>query len=461
MKGHYIIDPGMMPINDIYKDLVDFSKSQDLILLTERRRQSQFKIFEKNIPILFYENFQAPSKTKLHKDFHFLYQKALLSVLEDNRTFLLAERVNRISPLNSVFNQIPIMEQIVYNMVLLHQEKPIHAIIFQATPHNLPNWIMAKVAEVIGIKVQMIQTSPLPWRYWIVEGLDVQKNIFPKNIVVSEIDKSYIQDYVELNRRNYSEALPDYEKKRLEKGKGKFWSWRREFTSGVKNKKAFLSLPYKKKIYDLYQTLTIEPNKGDKYLVFFLHFQPERTSMPEAFEFSNQWLIIRMISNSLPTGWKLYVKEHPSMFTNYFDIRYRNKSFYNNIAELDNTQLLSLESDTFDLIDNAQGVVTITGTVGVQALVRGKPVFTFGVSSYRGLKNVYVIRKTEDLNLAFEAIKEPYQTFSNNEFIEVAQQSISGVDLENEYGISPYDSKIRSNGHIRLLKEYLLNERAN
>jgi hypothetical protein len=44
----------------------------------------------------------------------------------------------------------------------------------------------------------------------------------------------------------------------------------------------------------------------------------------------------------------------------------------------------------FVLIDKASAVATVTGTVGLEALIRGKPVLAFGAAQYRGAKGVFV-----------------------------------------------------------------------
>ena len=383
------------------------------------------------------------------------YDCILKSILSDQRTLLIAERVNKLFPWRSLFNLTSTIEKIIYNSLYFFQENKIDYLLFHSTPHNLPNWVLAKTAELLGISVRMIQTSPLPYRYWIVEGLDIQKPIFPNNVTVTDFDIELLNEYIKLNQADYKEALPEYEKKRLDSRKGKFWSWRKEFKDILKNPKFLITILGKRKLFNLYKSLSVQPNFENKYIVFFLHFQPERTSMPEGLDFSNQWFIIKMISQTLPDDWELLVKEHPSTYTNRIDFKYRGTTFYSDIDKLQNVKLVPLHINTFDLIDNSQGVVTITGTVGVQSLIRNKPVLVFGLASYRGLNNVYTIKTIADLRNAFSDIESHFSNYELSKLDDlrtINSLSISGInDNESLDKVNFYKRENRINGNLKLL----------
>jgi len=460
MKKHLLIDPGMLPLDRLIDVFIEATQNYKITLLTESRRKKQFeKILKEEIPLKFYEDFTIEKGDKLDISFLQIYNKAVIEILNDNRTLLIAERVNNLNQWNSLFNKIPLVEKIVFNFLFYYQNNPVDEILFQATPHNFFNWVLAKTAEIAGIKVKMIQTSPLPWRYWIVEGLDAQMPIFPKKVSVSLEDISALEKYIQLNQRDYKSALPEYEKKRLEKRKGKYWSWKREFNDIFKHPKKILSIKSKIKSYKLYNSLAKYPSAKTKNIVFFLHYQPERTSMPEALNYSNQWLIIKKLTTSLPENVMLYVKEHPSMFTNNFDTRYRNNEFYSDISKLKNVQLVPLDSDTFEIIDNSEAIVTITGTVGVQALIRGKAVICFGVASYRGLKNVYEVSIDSDIQVVISEVLRANALKSDelkDRFLSVIEQSVSGLqnlDINDE--IIFYKRNNRIKGHLRIIGAYL------
>jgi hypothetical protein len=69
----------------------------------------------------------------------------------------------------------------------------------------------------------------------------------------------------------------------------------------------------------------------------------------------------------------------------------RNADFYRAVSSLPSTYLVPLERDTFELIDSSVAVATITGTVGLEALCRGKRVIVFGEANYTDFAGVMVI----------------------------------------------------------------------
>ena len=113
------------------------------------------------------------------EDIQVKYDKLIEELIKDHRTLLISERVHFHFGWNSVHSSITRIEIQVRNCVeLLIGLKP-DLLLFQATPHNLPSWLLAKTAEFFEIPVFFIQTTPLPWRFWLVSGMDVQKPIYP------------------------------------------------------------------------------------------------------------------------------------------------------------------------------------------------------------------------------------------------------------------------------------------
>lgn len=159
---------------------------------------------------------------------------------------------------------------------------------------------------------------------------------------------------------------------------------------------------------------------------------------------------------SLPDGWTLLVKEHPSIFTGKYDVRYRNPQFYKDIVELKNVKLISIEADTFELIDEVEAIATITGTVGVQSLMRGTPVFLFGYGSYRSARGVIEVDSLRDITEGFTEIN----TITKDELISeteryleiIYQKSISSLSHEGVRDVDIYTRDVRLNGHIELLR---------
>ena len=76
--------------------------------------------------------------------------------------------------------------------------------------------------------------------------------------------------------------------------------------------------------------------------VFFLHFQPERTTLPEGYGFAQQLAAIIALDGALPEGTKLYVKEHPTTFTHDCMWKERLPFWYRLIDKFTKVQLVSI-----------------------------------------------------------------------------------------------------------------------
>ncbi len=123
-------------------------------------------------------------------------------------------------------------------------------------------------------------------------------------------------------------------------------------------------------------------NKTDKYIYFPLQVQPEMTTMTYAHFYLNQYTLLEALSKNVPANYKIYVKEHPAMIGN------NPKSFYNKLRKLPNVFVVSPSVNSFEIIQYSSMVATLTGTAGLEGLLLGKPVVTFGKSYYNDCKLV-------------------------------------------------------------------------
>jgi hypothetical protein len=161
-----------------------------------------------------------------------------------------------------------------------------------------------------------------------------------------------------------------------------------------------------KRLIRLYEKKSIKKLPSGDYVYCALHYTPENTNCPGGHTFFNQELMIRLLSRAAPSGVKVLVKEHRSMFMNPRPGGYdRDLGFYKRISSLKNVDLVSLECDPLQLIDGALAVATQTGTVGWEASVRGVPALVFGYPWYSPCDNVFSIASEQDLISALEELK--------------------------------------------------------
>lgn len=162
------------------------------------------------------------------------------------------------------------------------------------------------------------------------------------------------------------------------------------------------------KLYKLqkrYRKISTHPQLNVNYAFYAMHMQPEKTTLPLGEEMDHLLTSISIISNALPEGWKLYVKEHPNQFNfkKVANVNFRDETFYSALNRFDNITLVSINFPSKQLIKNAQIVATLTGTVGWEALLAGKPVLIFGDAYYKACK---AVRYISDISSCKAAIKE-------------------------------------------------------
>lgn len=451
-----IVDLGVIPY-EMVKDCIETSK-YEIIFIGNNFQIEPLRKLGVNNQLVEYNDFVNPVTEHIYPD-NIEYSEIFQNIIDNYQTMLIAERCSYRRGYRSNFNDVAKIDIMIENYLNFLYNKNIAFIFYQACPHNINSWVFANVAESLGIKVYMCNSTIFFWRNCLMEGVNSEKIVDLKS---GDNTDPNINKYISKMMQRYDNAIPEYEKQRLLRRKGKYWSWRDELVGAVKNYKKMLFLPFKYRLFKEYEKYSKKPCLKDNYIILFLHYQPERTSMPEGRYFTNQWRIINIIHRALPAGYKLYVKEHPSIFTNInYDPRYRDLNFYRNISKLENVILIDSSVDTFSLIDNSVCISTITGTVGGESLFRGKAVLAFGNATYRGHKYVYSIKSELDVKNALDNIRG----ISSKEISEYTQKvyvsdvlgiSISGVDNTIETGeMLVFNKKIRNRSISRILCKLL------
>lgn len=327
---------------------------------------------------------------------------------------------------------------------------------FRSTPHNLESWVNAIVAENLGITVLVGHATTL-FRRSLKKGFRKEREfckvpfeLANRNISneISILNSLYIK-----TQSKYKDAMPEYERKRFAKNKGKHYKLSVDLIKWWKKP----HLVYNKYVcYNEYETLSEELLKNEKYIIFFMHYQPERTSHPEGFGFAQQMIIIHTLRLSAPKNVTIVVKEHPSVFTNKCDLFHRHPSFYRDIESLQGVKLLKLETDNFDIIDNALAVATITGTVGREALIRGVPTVYFGINDFTNVLGVESFKTVEHLKffidqclLGFDKKKVSESIYQG--MLESLQFSITGRSKYPSEGNYVFEEFVKA--ELELLKE--------
>jgi len=142
----------------------------------------------------------------------------------------------------------------------------------------------------------------------------------------------------------------------------------------------------------------------DNFFFFPLHFEPEVSLQIFGRPYQNQIELIRNIALSAPVGTKIIVKEHPR------SIGFRPYAYYRKLLDIPNVYLIDPFIKAYRIIPYAQLVAVITGSIGLEAAVLGKPVITFGNAAYNILPDSMVLQITNlnTLGMQIESFLKNY-----------------------------------------------------
>lgn len=147
-----------------------------------------------------------------------------------------------------------------------------------------------------------------------------------------------------------------------------------------------------------FDKMSVKPNYTEKYVVYFLHLQPEATTMPQAGVFVEQELAIKILAASLEKrGIYLYVKEH-------FVQQKRERDFYDELARIRNVKLIHSEEGSKELIMHSMAVATCTGTVILEAVINGIPALVFGTIGLDEGPGIYQVGNVEECEAVYKKI---------------------------------------------------------
>ena len=132
--------------------------------------------------------------------------------------------------------------------------------------------------------------------------------------------------------------------------------------------------------------------EGEEYFLYPLHVQPEASINVLGAYYTDQLNLIRQISLALPLGTLLYVKEHSAFIGKRESLK-----FYQSLKKVKNVRLIDPFQDPHPLVEKATAVLTISGTMGYEAILFKKPVILFGDPFYKIYKNCLIVENMKDL----------------------------------------------------------------
>ncbi|MCI0566534.1 capsular biosynthesis protein [bacterium] len=162
-----------------------------------------------------------------------------------------------------------------------------------------------------------------------------------------------------------------------------------------------------------YKELQTEPDFTKKFIYVPLHYQPEASTSPLGGVFEDQLLMIETIAASVPDGWFIYVKEHPAQLSPYAAgllPRFRYRGYFRSMAGWKNVRLVPIETPSLKLTDNARAVATVTGTAGLESIMRdNKPALVFGYPFYMHCDGVLRVLNISECKKAIAEVENGYK----------------------------------------------------
>jgi len=142
-----------------------------------------------------------------------------------------------------------------------------------------------------------------------------------------------------------------------------------------------------------------------KKVTFFLHFEPEITSIPEGGINSDQLVVARALRASLPNDYVLEIREHPSqLLLSTRGYLGRDPNFYEELTSLGRVSFSDDLTSYRDSILSSELVVTLAGTVAIEARMLGKRALAVGHPWYSGLRGCEFVNDLADLRWRVESL---------------------------------------------------------
>ena len=409
--------------------------------------------------------------------------------------------------------------QLMYWRAVIEQHQP-DLVVFGTIPHLIYDYLLYALCQKAGIRTVMFESTPMRGLVFLMDRFDGESRaarLYQEMLLTYNHEPSVLRPETEAYlqtlrgnydqvpaymRRAYKEELPGRQRSTLGTTLKKlvdlpaygryFRKQRAIITQKFSQPRSYhvkkgqqpeqdsysrvddtilrwRAKRYMRRLEVHYHQRAVPVDLDRPYIYVGLSFQPERTSSPMAGVYVNQWLMVDLLAKSVPQDWLVYVKEHPTQFTPSMNFRSqsgRAPVMYDDLAAIPNVRLVPMTTPSFDLTDHARAIATVTGSVGWEAINRGKPVLLFGHPWYRGCEGTFQIDSQSDCVNALQQIESGLQI--NYQKVRLFVHAIEQVGIEGYVephlkiaNISEQENAALIAGAIREFWETSLNEGEN
>ena len=302
------------------------------------------------------------------------------------------------------------------------------------------NHLFYKICQARGVKILMLRQSYLRGRYIIANRtylIDHAKHDEKYNFSSIHEFQNYMKKYdagtdLVIVKNKFQNSKIKYFQAILEYLFSDNSNVKSHFTYYGRTKFAVLRITLINEIKKKYREYFINKNlirdiKNKKPFIYFpLHIEPERSTLIAAPLFTNQIEVITNIAKSLPSGYNLYVKEHPFMVMR----GWRSISDYKQIMSLPNVTLIHPSVKSDDIIKKSSLVISINSTSGLEAGFYNKQSITLSDQDFSYLSFVNQIKTLQEIPDAIKtSLKKKVNISDLNNYLNLIESNSFELNL--------------------------------
>jgi hypothetical protein len=327
---------------------------------------------------------------------------------------------------------------------ILNEVKP--DVIFMVTPYFQHQEIFFKLSKALGVKVlemQMARFSSMTTLGFSDEIKNYEKFIPNNNTrTFEELKDFFDKKNIFIQNKNTIKKIKKTDKKNLFSAGLNYFVFsdndniKTHYTHYGRNKiqvlKNYLSNELKIKRRKKFLDNNFKSNVQEgKYILFPLQTEAEASLSIDAPLFTNQIEIIKLLSKSIPTDYKLLVKEHPAQISR----SWRDINTYKKILDIPKVIPIHPEADSRNFIKKSSLVIAISSTVALDALFYEKPSMLFTKNTFSMIPSIHKINNinklSEDIRMTLKQKVNPSDIEKYIQFTESVSFNFSMADLGN------------------------------
>jgi hypothetical protein len=457
MKNIYMTDISHNYYVDIAKELIVRGSKIKVIETSPRVEywpQSLDEFIRVHKPkVVLWDDFNSMEKFLkiLDPDYSFMSYNNMSKLSYYEKMFLMSTDRLSLLPISQI-DRIRLFYRFVGHFYKILKNERIDIVLSFGIPHGLSALALFGIAKVIGLKTIFTNPTAVAPELSLIENdikntsLDAASLKLKSDVLKNEIDESIVNEIVEKFRKfdylsfgnsdinviksQRSTLVPfnrhvNFIKKIfsliLKKPFSEYYNPEFFLKFGIKTRilrvipliKYYIQTLFTINFYNKYATDKCDSGNS---LVFFLQFQPEASTMPQGGIFADQLLALDLILQAVPKDMTVYVKEHPYMFCQFGqDAHERSVRFYKYILRDPRVYLVKKNYDSIKLIKKVKYVVSINGSISMEAILQGKPCIIFGRHWIDTCASCFVVDSVETLKKAFNEIskKSPSEVFED------------------------------------------------